>query len=142
MMTDLDTLIDEQHRAAERAEERAVQVHARLRLVPGLDSWLSRHKRSYGTAANPWRDGNLTAQGLIQRSDPALAHFLAREAGKSILAPDYNADAARERRNAEARAMEKATEVMRQRNAARRAQRQQEQQWGRWDAFQGKRIYS
>lgn len=139
-MTDLDTLIDEQHRAAEQAEERAREVHNRLRMVPGLDAWLSRHKRHYGMAPNPWRDGNLSAQALIQRSDPALAHFLARDAGKGIGAPDYAKREAEERRNAQLRAMESATEQLRQRNAARRHQQEQQAKFGRWDAFTGRVV--
>lgn len=136
-MTDLDTLIDEQHRAAESAEERAVQVQQRLRMVPGLDAWLSRHKRHYGMAPNPWRDGNLTAQGLIQRADPGLAHFLARDAGKALTAPDYERQQQQERRNQQLREMELATEAMRQRNAAKRRTHEDAARFGAWNSFTG-----
>lgn len=140
MNVSIDALIDQQHAETEQAEERAREVHNRLRMVPGLDAWLNRHRRSYGMAPNPWRDGNLSAQALIQRSDPALAHFLARDAGKGIGAPDYGKVEAEERRNASIRAMEQQTEALRQRNALTRQRHTHEAKWGRVDSFHGRVV--
>jgi hypothetical protein len=111
---DLDLRIDQQHAALERAEQDALRITERLKAIPGTEGIL-RRKRSYGEIPNPWAgEPNLTAQAAVIRADRTLAAWLAAQAGKSIPAPDYAAEAEQERWNASARAMEAATARMRQ----------------------------
>ena len=110
----IDTLIDQQHSQAERAEADARAIDERLARIPGSEAWLNSRKRPYGVVYNPWLGaGNLTAQGAILKHDSALASFLASKAGKALPARDYEGEAAQERLNASARAMERSTAEMR-----------------------------
>lgn len=141
MNLDLDSRIDAEHAAAQRAEDDAVRITQRLRLIPGIDAWLGRHKRNYGQAPNPWGgSGNLTAQALILRADPALARHLAGLAGASLPAPNYAQQAAAEQRNAQLRRMEAKTEELRQRNAARMEQQDRARRFGTWNPMLGKVV--
>ena len=141
MNLDLDARIDAEHAAAQRAEDDAVRITQRLRLIPGVDSWLGRHKRNYGQAPNPWAGGgNMTAQALILRADPALARHLAGLAGASLPAPDYAKQEAAEQRSAQLRAMEAKTEELRQRNAARMEQQDRARRFGTWSPVLGKVV--
>ena len=139
-LVDLDLRIDRDHAAAERAEEDARKIIARLRLIPGAQQIVSR-KRSYGQPPNPWRDGeiNLSAQAAITRSDTALAHFLAKEAGKALQAADDNAIEQERLQAAAAAKLEAATAELRERRLARQAQHNAST-FGRWSSFNGRVI--
>lgn len=111
-MTHIDTEIDQQHAAAQAAEDRAMAVVDRMRRIPGMGELANRMPRRFGEAPNPYAAGtrNMTATALLERHDPALAHHLATLAGTSINAPDYAAKAAAEARAAEVERMRQATE--------------------------------
>jgi hypothetical protein len=111
-MTYLDAEIDQQHRAAEAAEDRALAVIDRMRRVPGLTDLVDRMPRRFGEAPNPYAAGNrnLTAASVLERHDPALAQWLATQAGTSIGAPNYAAKAEAEARAAAAERLRKETE--------------------------------
>lgn len=111
-MTDFDTEIDQQHAAAQAAEDRALAVMERMRRISGLAELVDRMPRRFGEAPNPYVAGsrNMTATGLLERHDPALAQHLATLAGTSIAAPDYAAKAQAEWRAASAERMRKETE--------------------------------
>lgn len=111
-MTDFDSEIDAQHRAAQDAEDRAVAVIQRMRRIPGLTTLVDKMPRRFGEPPNPYRTGsrNLTVAGLLEKADPALAHYLAMQAGTSVAAPDYAAKAEAEARAAEIKRMQEATE--------------------------------
>jgi hypothetical protein len=137
----LDLRIDSEHAAAERSEQDARKIISRLQMIPGAAAILSR-KRSYGQPPNPWRDGelNITAQSAIIRADAALAHFLARQAGKSLMA---ESDAALERqrqRDESVARMQAQTEQMRQRNSGVRLQHERAARFGRFDAVTGRWV--
>lgn len=111
-MTDFDTEIDQQHKAAQAAEDRALAVMERMRRINGLAELVDQMPRRFGQPPNPYSAGsrNLTATGLLERHDPALAQHLATLAGTSINAPDYAAKAAAEARAAAAERLRKETE--------------------------------
>ena len=111
-MTDFDTEIDKQHRQAQDAESRAVAAMERMRQIPGMTTLVDRMPRKFGTLPNPYAPGsrNLTAAGLLERHDPALAHHLATLVGATIGAPDYAAKAQAEAKAAEIDRMRQATE--------------------------------
>ena len=111
-MTDFDTEIDQQHAAAQAAEDRAVAVIERMRRIPGMAELADKMPRRFGQPPNPYAagSGNLTATALLERHDPALAQHLATLAGTSINAPDYAAKAQAEARAAEVERMRQATE--------------------------------
>jgi hypothetical protein len=111
-MTYLDAEIDQQHASAQAAEDRALAVMERMRRISGLADLVDRMPRRFGEAPNPYAAGsrNMTATGLLERHDPALAQHLATLAGTSIKAPDYAAKAEAEARAAAAERMRKETE--------------------------------
>jgi hypothetical protein len=110
-MTDFDTEIDKQHRQAQDAESRAVAAIERMRQIPGLTTLVDLMPRKFGQPPNPYTAGsrNLTAAGLLERHDPALAQHLATLAGTSINAPNYAAKAEAEAKAAEVERMRQAT---------------------------------
>ena len=127
-MTDFDNEIDQQHAAAQAAEDQAIAVVERMRRIPGLRDLVDRMPRRFGEPPNPYQatSRNLTAVGLLEREDPALAHHLAKLAGTAISAPNYAAKAQAEARAAEIDRMRQATERAaaeneRQRHARERA---------------------
>jgi hypothetical protein len=111
-MTDFDTEIDKQHRQAQDAESRAVAAIERMRQIPGMTTLVDKMPRKFGQPPNPYSAGsrNLTAAGLLERHDPALAQHLATLAGTSINAPNYAAKAEAEAKTAEIERMRQATE--------------------------------
>jgi len=111
-MNDFDTEIDQQHKAAQAAEDRAVAVIERMRRIGGLTTLVDLMPRRFGQPPNPYSAGsrNLTAAGLLERHDPALAQHLATLAGTSINAPNYAAKAEAEAKAAEIERMRQATE--------------------------------
>lgn len=125
-MTDFDTEIDKQHRQAQDAETRAVQVIERMRQIPGMTTIVDKMPRRFGQAPNPYAAGsrNLTAAGLLERHDPALAHHLATLVGATIGAPDYRAKAEAEAKAAEVERMRQATERAAAENELRRRARE------------------
>ena len=94
-MSDFDSEIDKAHRQAQDAESRAVVAMERMRQIPGMATIVDKMPRRFGQAPNPYAPGarNLTAAGLLERHDPALAHHLATLVGSVIAAPDYAAKA-------------------------------------------------
>ncbi len=110
-MTDFDTEIDKQHRQAQDAESRAVAAIERMRQIPGMTTLVDKMPRKFGQPPNPYSAGsrNLTAAGLLERHDPALAQHLATLAGTSINAPNYAAKAEAEAKAAEVERMRQAT---------------------------------
>jgi hypothetical protein len=111
-MADFDTEIDKQHRQAQDAESRAVAAIERMRQIPGMTTLVDKMPRKFGQPPNPYSAGsrNLTAAGLLERHDPALAQYLATLAGTSINAPNYAAKAESEAKAAEIERMRQATE--------------------------------
>jgi nucleotide-binding universal stress UspA family protein len=124
-MTDIDTEIDQQHAAAQAAEDRAVAVIERMRRITGLATVVDKMPRRFGQPPNPYAAGsrNLTAAGLLERHDPALAQHLATLAGTSINAPNYAAKAEAEERVAAAERMRQETERLAAENELRRRAR-------------------
>jgi nucleotide-binding universal stress UspA family protein len=124
-MTDFDTEIDQQHAAAQAAEDRAVAVIERMRRITGLATVVDKMPRRFGQPPNPYAAGsrNLTAAGLLERHDPALAQHLATLAGTSINAPNYAAKAEAEERAAAAERMRQETERLAAENELRRRAR-------------------
>jgi len=124
-MTNLDLEIDAQHRAAQAAEDRAVQVMQRMRAIPGLTTLVDKLPRRFGEPPNPWAatSRNLTVAGLIERNDPALAQYLANAAGASVSPPNYAAQAAAKAKAAEVERMREATAQAAAANAQRAAAR-------------------
>jgi hypothetical protein len=141
-MTDLDTLIDKEHANAQRAEDDARAVIARLHKVPGISGWLAtaQKRRRNGEEPNPWREANLSAQALIQKADPALAHFLAGRAGQALHAPDYDRQEAERKRAESLHRMQTQTEEMKARRLVQQQERQRELTHGRWSTIAGKVI--
>ena len=141
-MFDIDQLIDKQHSDAQRSEDDALRVIARLHKVSGIEGWLSsaQKRRRTGEMPNPWAVANLSAQALIQRHDPALAHFLAGRAGQALHAPDYDRQEAERKRAESLHKMEAATAQMRERRLAQQQQRQRELIHGRWSNIDGKVV--
>ena len=140
MPSDIDTLIDESHAAAQAAEDEALQVLGRIRRVPGLSQW-GKSNRSCGDIVNPWapRSANLSAQGMILKHDPALAAFLAAKAGVALPSREAQAEAEAKRR-ASIESLEAQTAKLRERNQAVRAQRQRELMHGRWNNIEGRWV--
>lgn len=126
MTTHIDTEIDRQHAEAHSAEERAVAIMQRMKAIPGLTTLVDRMPRRFGEPPNPYAAGNrnLTVTGVLERSDPALAQYLARAAGTSINAPDYAAKAEAEAKAAEVERMRQATERAAAENELRRRARE------------------
>ena len=125
-MMDFDTEIDKQHRQAQDAEIRAVQVLERMRQIPGMTTLVDKMPRRFGQAPNPYAPGsrNLTAAGLLERHDPALAHHLATLVGAAIGAPDYRAKAEAEERQAAAKRLAAETERLAAENELHRRARE------------------
>ena len=91
--------------------------------------------RSVGRAGKPAR-----SKAAITRADAPLATYLARQAGKNLLAAD-DAALERQRQRAEAVArMEAETARLRQRNSAQRQRQSWEAIHGRYDSFHGRTI--
>lgn len=132
MTTHFDAEIDQQHAAAQAAEDRAVAVIERMRRIPGLTSLIDRLPRKFGEPPNPYKAGsrNLTVAGLLEVSDPALANYLATLAGTTITAPDYTAKAEAEAREAAAQRLQLATEQLRQQNIQAKVHRERLQALG------------
>lgn len=124
-MTDLDTMIDAQHREAQAAEDQAMQVVQRMRRIEGIAELVDKMPRRFGQAPNPYAAGsrNLTVSGMLERHDPALAQWLAKQAGASVAAPDYAAKVEAEARAAAADRLRLLTEQSRQANQAAAEQR-------------------
>jgi hypothetical protein len=123
-MSTLDALIDSQHRAAQAAEDDARAIVARMAKIEGMDRFLASGRREHGEVPNPYRVGNLTAIGLLERNDPALASYLAAAAGKGTSAPDYARIEADQARQQQVERMTKATADLAARNANARLQRE------------------
>jgi len=139
---DIDKLIDKQHSDAQRSENDALRVIARLHKIPGIEGWLSsaQKRRLTGEMPNPWAAVNLSAQALIQRQDPALATFLAGRAGQSVHAPDYDAQEAARKRAESLHRMQTQTEEMKARRVVQQQQRQRELIHGKWNNFLGRVV--
>ena len=119
-MTDIDARIDADHRRAAAAEDDARAIVARMAKIEGMDRFLASGRREHGQVPNPYRVGNLTAIGLLERHDPALANFLAAAAGKGTSAPDYARQEAEAERQQQIQRMQAATAELQAANAARR----------------------
>ena len=125
-MSDFDSEIDKAHRQAQDAESRAVVAMERMRQIPGMTTIVDKMPRRFGQAPNPYAPGsrNLTAAGLLERHDPALAHHLATLVGATIGAPDYAAKAQAEAKAAEIDRMRQATERLAAENELHRRARE------------------
>ena len=119
-MSDLDALIDSQHRAAQAAEDDARAIVARMAKIEGMDRFLASGRREHGEVPNPYRTNNLTACALLERHDAPLAQFLAQQVGRGISAPNYEAQAAAEARQQQIERMKAATAELQATNAAHR----------------------
>ena len=112
----LDQQIDAAHLAAERVENEAGQIEARIVAAGGVPP-----VRRYGTPVSGEAvSRNLTTTGLLQRRDPALASYLG-------IGSDYHRkqEAAAEARKMQVQAMEMQTARLREVNAASSRYRQQ-----------------
>ena len=119
-MSNLDARIDADHRKAAAAEDDARAIVARMAKIEGMDRFLASGRREHGQVPNPYRVGNLTAIGLLERHDPALASYLAAAAGKGTSVPNYEAQAAAEARQQQIERMKAATAELQATNAAHR----------------------
>lgn len=134
-----DAEIDKAHAALERQEAEALQIVRRIAAIPGLADY-ARRKRSYGEPLNPWKDAHLTAQGAIQRHDPALAAYLAGRAGKALAAPDYARQEAEAKKAQQLTRMAEQTQAMAARNAKHRRALERHQTYGSWNGAAGRFI--
>jgi len=123
-MTDIDARIDADHRKAAAAEDDARAIVARMAKIEGMDRFLASGRREHGQVPNPYRVGNLTAIGLLERNDPALASYLAAAAGKGTSVPDYSRQQAEEERQLQIERMKQATADLAASNANARLQRE------------------
>ena len=119
-MSALDALIDSQHRAAQAAENDARAIVARMAKIEGMDRFLASGRREHGEVPNPYKTNNLTAIGLLERHDPALASHLAAAVGRGVSAPDYGRLEAEAEREASIQRMRDKTAELQAANAARR----------------------
>ena len=109
MTLPLDHQIDAAHHEAQRIENEALAIEARI-----LQAGATPPTRPYGKPVS--REAvsrNLTTTGLLQRRDPALAAYLG-------VGSDYHLKeaAAAAARQASAQALQAQTEALRQRNQA------------------------
>lgn len=105
----LDYQIDAAHHEAERIENEARQIEARILKAGGVPL-----TRPYGKPVSREAIGrNLTLRGILQRRDPALASYLG-------VGSDYHLKeaAAAAARQASTQALQAQTEALRQRNQA------------------------
>ena len=123
-MSNLDARIDADHRKAAAAEDDARAIVARMAKIEGMDRFLASGRREHGQVPNPYRVGNLTAIGLLERNDPALASYLAAAAGKGTSVPDYSRQQAEEERQLQIERMKQATADLAASNANARLQRE------------------
>ena len=123
-MTDIDARIDSDHRRAAAAEDDARAIVSRMAKIEGMDRFLASGRREHGQVPNPYKTGNLTAIGLLERHDAPLATYLAAADGRGVSAPDYAAQAAAEARQAAIERMTKATADLATANANARFQRE------------------
>jgi hypothetical protein len=126
----LDQRIDAAHAEAERAENEARQVEARIVAAGGIPP-----KRQYGRPVDPEAvRKNLTLVSVLNRRDPALASYLG-------VGTDYHRrrdedDAARAMQS---QALQMQTEQLRSANAEAQRQREWAQLNGR-SALTGRRL--
>ncbi len=123
-MSDLDALIDSQHRAAQAAEDDARAIVARMAKIEGMDRFLASGRREHGEVPNPYKTNNLTAIALVERHDAPLANFLAKQVGRSVTAPDYARLEAEAERQQQIQRMQAATAELANANANGRLQRE------------------
>ena len=109
MTLSLDQQIDAAHTEAERIENEALQIEARIVKAGGIPP-----RRQYGKpfSAEAVRQ-NMTLIGLLNARDPALASFLGVQTGAYL-----REQAEREERQAVTARMQELTEQARQRNQA------------------------
>jgi hypothetical protein len=110
----LDHQIDAAHHEAERIENEALAIEARILKAGGVPP-----VRRYGKPVSRQDVGqNITTTGLLQRRDPALAAYLG-------IGSDYHLRqaAAAAARQASAQALQAQTEALRQRNQSAAAAR-------------------
>jgi len=119
-MSNLDARIDADHRKAAAAEDDARAIVTRMAKIEGMDRFLASGRREHGQVPNPYRVGNLTAIGLLERHDPALASHLAAAAGKGTSAPDYARQEAEAERQSQIERMKAATAELQATNTAHR----------------------
>jgi hypothetical protein len=105
----LDQAIDAAHNEAERIENEARQIEARIVAAGGVPPTRRYGKPVSGEAVSR----NLTTTGLLQRRDPALAAYLG-------IGSDYHLkqQQAAEARRLQVESMQAQTEQLRQRNQA------------------------
>ena len=123
-MSNLDARIDADHRKAAAAEDDARAIVTRMAKIEGMERFLASGRREHGQVPNPYRVGNLTAIGLLERRDPALASYLAAAAGKGTSAPDYSRLEAEAERQQQIQRMQAATADLAASNANARLQRE------------------
>ena len=123
-MTDIEARIDADHRKAAAAEDEARAIVSRMAKIEGMVRFLASGRREHGQVPNPYKTGNLTAIGLLERHDAPLATYLAAAAGRGVSAPDYEAQAAAEARQAAIERMKQATADLAASNANARLQRE------------------
>lgn len=138
-MTDLDTLIDEQHAAAQEAENQAQTLLARIRRVPGCNGWA--RTRKFGECPNPFspKHANLSVQSQIIKTDLPLASYLANLAGVGLPSREAQEERAAARQNSIDH-MNGEIEKLRSRNAQVRNYHERGRMFGYRNPFTGQ-IY-
>ena len=109
MTLPLDYQIDAAHHEAQRIENEALAIEARI-----LKAGATPHTRPYGKPVSGAEVGrNLTTTGLLQRRDPALAAYLG-------IGSDYHLkqQQAAEARRLQVESMQAKTEELRKQNEA------------------------
>ena len=123
-MSNLDARIDADHRKASAAEDDVRAIVSRMAKIEGLARFLASGRREHGEVPNPYKTNNLTAIGLLERNDPALASYLAAAVGRGVTAPDYSRQEAEAERQSQIERMKQATADLASQNAASRLQRE------------------
>lgn len=115
MNLSIDQQIEAAHAEAERIENEALQIEARILKAGGVPP-----RRQYGKpiSTDAIRQ-NLTLTGLINSRDPALASYLGIQTGSYL-----REQAEREERQAAAARMQELTDQIRQRNQEARLHRE------------------
>ena len=123
-MSNLDARIDADHRKAAAAEDDVRAIVTRMDKIEGMDRFLASGRREHGQVPNPYKTGNLTAIGLLERHDAPLATYLAAAAGRGVSAPDYARLEAEAERKQQIQRMQAATADLAASNANARLQRE------------------
>jgi hypothetical protein len=120
-VTDLDSVIDAQHRQVEEVENQARQIEARICRIQGAARYLPTRRYGSPVSGDEIRK-NMTLASLIARHDAPLAAFLGVASGEH-----RRRDEEKEARAMRGKALEMETARLREVNAASTRYREQQQ---------------